>query len=185
MLAMKLILWPNDSVKTETLFCSHWCRPTFPQKEHYWGSMECSNEIEFCSVLQFTLLKATLVFLFTALERPGRTHGSFFSHKGKWAAPHWATGEKLHTSVPWSLTAWDPHSGRGWLHKRAVRRLPEEPGSQSSWQWTDCLGARGQDGVVLTSWLWLLGVWLCALSSRTGAWSGQPDPRLSPQRTVK
>lgn len=61
----------------------------------------------------------------------------------------------------------------------------EELGSESTWHQPDSLGERGQDGLVLTSWLWCLGIqcWVLSLPSR--AQPVQPDPRLSPQRTVK
>lgn len=43
----------------------------------------------------------------------------------------------------------------------------------SAWQGPQCLRDKGHCGWASTSWLGLLGDWLCAL----GAWSGQPDPR--------
>lgn len=43
----------------------------------------------------------------------------------------------------------------------------------SAWQGPQRLRDKGHRGWASTSWLELLGDWLCAL----GAWSGQPDPR--------
>lgn len=92
------------------------------------------------------------------------------------------------TYVNWVLYAWwikkstwEGAGCTGSQHTDSWRSL----GSESSWHWPSCQEERHRDGLDSTSWLWWIGFQLWALSPPSRAQPGQPNPRLSPQRTVK